>query len=152
MVRFIHDDELEPGWVQLLQPVDVVQGLISSYCPAPLDQLEHAFKTRFNTHTSAIPLADLFDCSTSTLQSGPSNLFAAPSACAASSTLLTTIRTLPFSSSALSFRRVLDLSTEKRGMRFMNIVVLPLPVGEETPIRVFPAAIADKQASMADSW
>ena len=36
-------------------------------------------------------------------------------------------------------------------MRLMNMVVLPLPVGEETPMRDLPAAMAERQASMADS-
>jgi hypothetical protein len=37
-------------------------------------------------------------------------------------------------------------------MRDMNVVVLPDPVGDETPIRVKPDDRADRHAEMAVSW
>ena len=98
VMRFINDDELKPRRVKFSQPVDIVQRLVSRYCPFLLSQLEY-ISTQQDAYTSAIPLADLFDCSTSTVNSGPSpapnTLLAVTSVCKASSTLLTTIKT-PF--------------------------------------------------------
>jgi hypothetical protein len=37
-------------------------------------------------------------------------------------------------------------------MSDMNIVVLPEPVGEDTPIREYPDPSADRHAAIAVSW
>ena len=105
-----------------------------------------------HTHTSARPLAVRFDCSTSTPHSGPSSRLAASSACAASSTLLTTINTRPAGLSTALDVGARGWGWVRRGMRDMNMVVLPLPVGDETPMRVRPEARAERHASMAECW
>lgn len=37
-------------------------------------------------------------------------------------------------------------------MSSVNIVVLPLPVGALTPMRVIPAAMAERHSDTASSW
>jgi len=97
------------------------------------------------THKSACPEALCFaPCSISTLRPGHSfSIWAA--ACLASSMLFTMIKERVVASSTRNW-------WNNRESKVIKTVVLPEPVGRDTPIREEPAFNASRHASMQDSW